>query len=521
LSLWKESRSRLRFVSAIAAILLPACALAQPAGTAALAQPAEDAVFQPAALDVNLPYFTRGANMFRVTEGFSGTDGSFIALSKAVHNLLRLGETLHLTAEVATRERKIEFGLTEPSLRGTKLQYGFTVYGQRFHYRQERESSITALQRTIPIYNAFDPTDLIDYRMSGYGFKVFAGLPTSGGFGRLNLTYTYDISAIRPETDGTLAYFDEFRFQGTTPAGGLTGIRTSSLSPSWTWNTVDNISQPTKGAMLRVSATVAGLGGTVNMIEPDIEAKYFHSGVWKRHVIALHFHGGLLTGYGGKSAPPYDRFYMGGEDDVRGFDSWTIAPVGFIPTYEIFPIPNPDGSQRIQRTLVNGVSITVPVTLPLPIYRGLNIGGDTNLVANVEYRIPLYGPLSLVFFDDVGVDRVTLVEQLRANIGDMATEFPSSGFTDRAWLVPDSQNIRMSSGAEIRIVLPKLHVPLRFYWAYNPLIFAGPQPTVPLVFDPSTLPNGATVNNVIYSQAGDRPPLDQHSLFRFAIGRTF
>jgi outer membrane protein insertion porin family len=208
--------------------------------------------------------------------------------------------------------------LTEPSLRGTKIQYGFDIYAQRFHYNQEQSSSITAFERTSSLYKTFDPTGLIDYRMNGYGVKLFAQLPV-GTFGRFHLSYNCDTSAIRPVTDGTLAYFDEFRVQSASASAGLTGIRTSSLSPSFTWNTVDNPTQPTRGVLFRVSATIAGLGGTVNMIEPDIEAKYFHSGLWKKHVIALHVHGRMLSGYGGKSTPPYDRFYMGGEDDVRGF----------------------------------------------------------------------------------------------------------------------------------------------------------------------------------------------------------
>src|ERR1700683_2640590 len=124
-------------------MLLPVCALAQPAGNASLAQPEGDMQFHPAALDVTVPFFTRGENSLRLTGGFSGTDGSFVALSDSVHNLLKLGETLHVSAEGAVHERKIGFGLTEPSLHGTKIQYGFTVYAQRFHYNKEQESSIT------------------------------------------------------------------------------------------------------------------------------------------------------------------------------------------------------------------------------------------------------------------------------------------------------------------------------------------------------------------------------------------
>ena len=63
------------------------------------------------------------------------------------------------------------------------------------------------------------------------------------------------------------------------------------------------------------------MGGNVNQIEPVLDAKYFHkSPLNPRHVIGLHLLGKWLTGYGGKTAPPFNRFFIGGENDIRGFD---------------------------------------------------------------------------------------------------------------------------------------------------------------------------------------------------------
>ncbi len=33
-----------------------------------------------------------------------------------------------------------------------------------------------------------------------------------------------------------------------------------------------------------------------------------------------------------REVPPFSRFYMGGENDIRGFDIRSISPVTFIPT---------------------------------------------------------------------------------------------------------------------------------------------------------------------------------------------
>ena len=42
--------------------------------------------------------------------------------------------------------------------------------------------------------------------------------------------------------------------------------------------------------------------------------------------------------------PPYSRYYMGGENDVRGFDIWSISPAAYIPTTQTVPVYNNDGT---------------------------------------------------------------------------------------------------------------------------------------------------------------------------------
>ena len=53
--------------------------------------------------------------------------------------------------------------------------------------------------------------------------------------------------------------------------------------------------------------------------------------------------------------PPFRRSYMGGENDIRGFDIWTISPMIWIPDTANVPIVNADGTQRQQTLIVDGV----------------------------------------------------------------------------------------------------------------------------------------------------------------------
>ena len=43
-------------------------------------------------------------------------------------------------------------------------------------------------------------------------------------------------------------------------------------------------------------------------------------------------------------APPFSRFYMGGENDIRGFDIWGISPIAFVPTAATVNVLNNDGT---------------------------------------------------------------------------------------------------------------------------------------------------------------------------------
>ena len=233
--------------------------------------------------------------------------------------------------------------------------------------------------------------------------------------------------------------------------------------------------------------------------------------------------GSLITGYGGKAIPPFSRTYIGGEQDIRGFQIWGISPIAFIPSESNITVLNNDGSQRYQNVVVNGVETDVASTMNLPIYQLVFPGGDTHAVFNFEYRIPIFGPVVLAPFIDAGVNRILRPGQLNmdpSRIGYLNTEYPGAGFAGKAVLAPGTQMPRMSTGLELQVLLPVVNAPFRVYWAYNPLVVREYlQP--PIVSDRSFFPNEATFVNAISSFGTAYPFFEQRSMFRFTIGRTF
>jgi outer membrane protein insertion porin family len=477
-------------------------------------------------VDLTLKVKERGKNSIQLNGGVSGIAGSFIGFSYSTNNFLGVGETLSLSSQLGTRLREVRFGFTEPYLFDKPIQTGFTLYVNRFNYDQAREASILSGSNLIPLFNQLGSQNLLNYVSDGYGGTVFGTYPLRRGFSRLGLTFGYDISNIKTLTTAAATYFNYIDFQGVGGPNQLSGIRTAKITPSFTYNTINNPITPTGGRSFFMSTAFAGtvLGGNVNTLEPTMDAKYFRPGFKKGHVIGMHLLARFITGYGGKVAPPFSRYYTGGENDIRGFSIWGISPIVFLPTdIATVNVLNNDGTQRMQRQIVNGVSTFVPVTMTIPSYQLAFPGGDTNVVTNFEYRIPIIGPITLAIFLDAGIDKLSLPGQLRLNPGritQLNEEFPQAGFTGRAYIAPGTQKPRASTGLELQVLMPVVNAPFRVYWAYNPLLFRG-NLNPPIAADRSYFPNNATYQAALASIGQSVPFLEPHSTFRFTIGRTF
>ena len=476
-------------------------------------------------VDLKLKVKERGKNSIQLNGGVSGISGTFIGASYSTHNFLGLGETLSLSSQLGTRLRSVQFGFTEPYLFDKPIQTGFTLYSQRFNYNQAREASILSGQNLIPEYNALGSQNLLNYVSNGYGGTVFMQYPLRRSFARLGLTYGYDISNVTTLTDAATSYFTYLDFQGIGGPNQLSGIRTSKITPSYTYNTVNSPISPTGGKSLFMSAGVAGAGGNVNTIEPTIDFKYFRRGFKKGNVIGVHVLGRMITGYGGKVAPPFSRYYIGGENDIRGFDIWGISPIGYIPSTATINVLNNDGTVRQQRSVdpITGAVSFTNVTQTIPIYQMVFPGGDTNVTTNFEYRIPIVGPVTLAFFFDAGIDKLSWASQLRLNPGritQLNSEFPQANFTGNAVIAPGTQKIRSSTGIEIQVLMPVVNAPFRVYFAYNPTtVRENLQP--PIAADRSLFPNDATFQNAIAQYGAPIPFFEKQTMFRFTIGRTF
>jgi outer membrane protein insertion porin family len=114
--------------------------------------------------------------------------------------------------------------------------------------------------------------------------------------------------------------------------------------------------------------------------------------------------------------PYYERFFLGSENDIRGYTSRSISPLaptfGALTTSSVVVANNVTGTPVItpgltdaQRSLLTQLGTFTGLDGANPLITSFNytpIGGDTQLLGNFEYRIPIFGPVSMAAFADIG-----------------------------------------------------------------------------------------------------------------------
>ena len=122
-----------------------------------------------------------------------------------------------------------------------------------------------------------------------------------------------------------------------------------------------------------------------------------------------------------------------------------------------------------------------------------------------------------------GLNKIVFANQLKVNGGQITSlndKFPQAAFTNKVKIAAGTQQMRMSTGIELQVLMPVVNAPFRVYWAYNPMrVERFLQP--PIVADRSLFPNTATFNSAIATYGIPVPFFEKHSTFRFSIGRTF
>jgi outer membrane protein insertion porin family len=292
---------------------------------------------------------------FSAGAGFSSEDSLLANARITERNLFGRGQTATLNVDFGSRRQNYRLGFVEPWAFDIPLTLGVDAF--RWSY------------------------EFSDFERGGTGFSVRASYP----LWELGLRRVFGASLDDIRTG------IEYRLENTVIEGvdhtAPASIHweqgeklTSSLRPSVSRNTIDQPFDPTEGSIDTVSVELAGLGGENEFTKFDLSSRWYFpfyraEGGWKL-VYAINATFGYGFGNGGLSAeelPLSERYFPGGINTVRGFQSRSLGPRERFCDYS------------------NGVQC-----------RSSEIGGSSQLILNNEIIFPIIpdaGVKGVVFFD--------------------------------------------------------------------------------------------------------------------------
>jgi outer membrane protein insertion porin family len=391
-------------------------------------------------VDINVTVKEKSQQSIGFTGGVSGISGSFVGINYSTNNFLGRGETLELSFQGGTRTTNYMVGFTEPYLMDTPWSMGIQLFKQRYRYDTYSTYGLTSM-------TTGEPLELFTQNTSGttisFNRRIGRSLWSAGAM------YSFQSIGIDNIEEGFESFaLGQFVGLSRDSSSALEGIIRSEFTPMLRYNSTNAYFNPTRGTSLNLSTQISGgfLGGDFSMIQPSVEIRHFFPDRWLsggRNVFGFRLMGQYIQSYADSSIPFYSRFFIGGENTIRGFDIRSISPLAIINT----PLYDQEGNPIIDPQ--TGLTTVVPNITP--------VGGDTLGIFNFEYRIPIAGPLSIAAFYDMGFTRVTRKESLG--------KFGASTID-----IVDSVNnaIRGSTGIEVQFVLPVVSAPFRLIFAVNP-----------------------------------------------------
>jgi outer membrane protein insertion porin family len=396
----------------------------------------------PDKIVVNVEVAEKPTGTFQVGAGFSSIE-SFIATAQVQQaNLFGNGQALALQAQLSALRQIVTLRFFEP------------------YFLDSDWNSSIELYDTLYVFP--------DFARRSVGGSLTFGYALVQPWLRLSLTGTLEWDSVDTQPQNTfLGGAPGFVsvFQSLPLANLFNSGRVVSLRPSITYDTRDNRLFPTAGIYLQASTELAseGFGSEFNYLRHRFTGRFYYGlgggngSPGSGFVLKLNTEFGLITSPDKQGVPIFQRYFLGGILDVRGFFLRSIGP-------------------RLPLT-----QSLDPNAAPIP--NGANIGGNLEAYSNLELEFPI--------LDKVGIRGVVFFDAGNAwNTEDQFCKTTPAPQFDRVispcFTMPDSlAYLRTSTGFGIRWFSPL--GPLRFEWGF---------PLAPL-------------------------PFENHSDFEFTIGNFF
>lgn len=361
---------------------------------------------------------------FQLGAGYSSQETFLLTGQIQQQNLFGRGQSLSLDLQLSGIRQLIQLRFVEPYLYGsdwTAMVDLFKILRQQASF--DRDSTGASLTLGHPIL-----TSLLDDRL------------------RLFANYSIENVDISPASGGVIGtgFGQNFALYQPVPLANLfrSGL-TNSVRLSLQWDTRNNRLYPSEGVFATLSTEAGviynadkklddGSSQVSDYFRHRLNMRFYHPLFWEV-VAKLNTEVGLVTSVFSKQGVPiYERYFLGGITDIRGFRQQQVGPRIYQP------------------------STTDPLASPYP--GGIPFGGNLQFYYNFELEFPLIDAVGIrgVLFHDAG--NAWNLEQRIAG-----QDPPGYGSLASSATV-DLLKLRTSVGFGIRWFSPL--GPMRFEWGF-------------------------------------------------------
>lgn len=362
---------------------------------------------RPGLIVLNVEVGERPTGTFQVGAGFSSLEQFILTAQIDQQNLFGRGHALSLNLQLSGIRQLAQVSFIEPWFMGTMWSLSTDVA------RTNRQTSVFARTSTSggiafghPIWNRRLRVTL------GYRAEMVSIGASTGGFGGATNGQAFGAFSQSPLANRFLS--------------GFTSLARFNL----VWDSRNNRMRPTDGFYASYAAEMADPAfGSQNTFFRQNAFFRMYRRIWGPFVFRANMEGGLITSRADRGVPVYERYYLGGIYNVRGFGFNALGPRAVIPS-----ALNPDA--EVSRT-------------------GIPIGGNLQFFyqLEIEFNILESAGIRGVVFTDGGN-----AWNLERNLGQAP---PTDNPYARVDVV-DFLHLRHSVGFGFRWFSPM--GPLRFEW---------------------------------------------------------
>jgi outer membrane protein insertion porin family len=274
---------------------------------------------------VNVDVEDQPTGQFSVGAGYSTSDGILGEVSVAEQNFLGRGQSVRIAGSSGQRSRGIEFSFTEPYFLDRRLSAGFDIFSK--YNDNTRFSAYTSQQTGGTIRFGLPITDEFSIGVRYSLFQTNIKIPN-----RANDPFNDCVVPLNGVTPGTvgaslLSVSNNCLTNGEASIAIKEAVGrtiTSLAGLTFSYNTLDDVRNPTSGFLIDIRPEVAGLGGDSRYFRITGDGRYYYP-IADDIVGFVRLQGGHIQSFGNDKLRLTDHFNLGPQL-VRGFAPGGIGP---------------------------------------------------------------------------------------------------------------------------------------------------------------------------------------------------